>query len=390
MPNTPKVALLIETSRSYGRSLLRGIVRYSRLHGPWSFYMTPGDFEQALPKMEQWGGTGIIARIETPSLGKAILATRLPVVALDLAEHELSESNPLSQLCEMSSDSYNASRLAAQHLLEKGFRTYAFVGKPERVWSNRRRDSFVEHIEKAGFRCFVYDPPRRIKDRDWGREQSILAEWLKGLPHPVGLMACNDERGREVLEACREAKVRVPEDIAVIGVDNDTLICELSDPPMSSIAMNADRGGFEAAALLDQMMAGKIKQAQRIVVEPLHVVTRRSTNIVALSDPEVAAAVQLIHTNASQPLRVSDVVDSLGISRRSLEIRFRRTIGRSMNEEIQLAHLERAQRLLMETDMPLPKVAEEAGFNSASYLTVVFQKRYGMPPAKYRTYVRNR
>lgn len=390
MPHIPKVALLIETARGYGRGLLRGVARYARLHGPWSFYVTPGDFTQALPEMEQWGGTGIIARIETPEIAKAILATGLPTIALDLAEEQLTDGGPLSRLCEMSSDSHQAARMAAEHLLERGFRHYGFVGLPGKVWSERRERSFCQRIREAGGEPHLYPFPRRERDRQWGREQTIMAQWLRELPQPIGLMACNDDRGREVLEACRAASVQVPDQVSVIGVDNDSLLCELSDPPLSSVALNAERGGFQAAALLDKLMAGRVKRPQRIVVEPLHVVTRRSTDMVALGDADVAAALRFIRDHANRPLRVSDVVRAVCLSRRSLEIRFRRAVGRSMNLEIQRAHLECAKRLLLETDLPLPRIAEASGFNTASYLAVVFQKVVGMTPAKYRTYIRSR
>jgi LacI family transcriptional regulator len=390
MSGIRKVALLIETSREYGRGVLRGVVRYARLHGPWAFYVTPGDFEQALPEMKHWGGTGIIARIQTQKVADSILATGLPVVALDLAEKFLEPDNPLSKVSELTADSYHAAQLAAIHLMERGFRHYAFVGVADYVWSKRRRDSFVKHIKQAGYKTLVYEPPKSKHEREWGREQKFLADWLKKLPKPIGLMAANDDRGRDVLEACRAANVGVPEEIAVVGVDNDSLLCELANPPLSSVVLNAEHGGFEAASLLDRLMSGQQKTLERILVEPLQVDTRRSTDVVALEDLEVAHAVRYIHENAGRPIRVRDIVNAIGISRRTLEIRFRRSIGKSMNEKIQQAHLERAKRLLLETDLPLPKVADAAGYNSTSYLAVVFHEAFGMTPAKFRTYARNR
>ena len=390
MPDAPKVALLIETARGFGRGLLRGIARYARLHGPWGFYVTPGDFEQALPAMEQWGGTGIIARIETPKVAETILATGLPTVALDLSDEQSAPGSPLSGLSEIASDSRGAARMAAGHLLERGFRDYAFVGIAGRVWSRRREESFCAGINAAGRQVHVYQPPRRRRDREWGREQTIMAGWLRELPKPIGLMACNDDRGREVLEACRAAGVRVPEEVAVVGVDNDSLLCELSDPPLSSVALNTERGGYEVAALLDKLMRGRVRTPRRIMVEPLYVVTRRSTDVVALDDREVASALRWIGQSADRPIQVDDVVRHVGHSRRALEIRFRQAVGRSIHAEIQRVHLERAKRLLRETDLPMPKVAEASGFASPSYFGVVFRRGLGMTPARYRTHVRGR
>ena len=186
MSKVPKVALLIETSREYGRGVLRGIVRYARLHGPWAFYITPGDFEQALPKMEQWGGTGIIARIANAKVADAILAAGLPVVAMDLSEKQLAPNNPLSKVCEIISDSYHAAQLAANHLLERGFPNYAFVGIADRVWSTRRHASFVKHIRQAGYEPHVYEPPQNRCDREWGQEQKFMADWLRTCPSRSG------------------------------------------------------------------------------------------------------------------------------------------------------------------------------------------------------------
>ena len=386
----PRVALLVETARGYGRQLLRGIVRYARLHGPWSFYITPGDFEQAVPRMQQWGGTGIIARVETPKIAEAILNAGLPTIVLDLSEDELRSEHPLSQFSEVASDSHHAAQLAADHLLDRKFRHYAFVGVAGRVWSDRRETTFVASIRAAGFEPNVYRCPSRPRDRAWEREQTILADWLTQLPKPVGLMACNDDRGRQVLEACRTAEIRVPEDVAVIGVDNDELLCDLADPPLSSVALNAEQGGYRTAALLDKMMHSRLRKPCHLVVEPLYVVTRRSTDIIALDDPEVAAALRFIHLNTGRPIGVDDVVKHLQLSRRALEIRFRQTLGRTLHDEIQRTRLDRARSLLIETDLPIPKVAEAAGYNTASYLGQILHQQVGLTPAQYRRQMRGR
>lgn len=389
MKGTPKVALLIETARGYGRDLLRGIVRYARLHGPWGFYVTPGDFEQMLPRMRDWGGTGIIARIETPRVARAILDSGLPAIALDLSDRRLRTDHPLSRLSEVASDSRGAARLAAEHLIERGFRHYAFVGIPGRVWSNRRQEAFGERLRESGFAPRVYVPPRPRQSLEWDREQPELIRWLKGLPRPIGLMACNDDRGREVLEAARGAGLQVPEDVAVVGVDNDELLCELAYPPLSSVALNAEAGGYRTAALLDGMMRGRVRRPRRLLVEPVNVVTRRSTEIEAHGDPEVSAALHYIHDRAGEPIRVADVVRHVLISRRSLEIRFRNAVGRTPHAEIQRVRLDRAQRLLLETALPIPRIAEASGFSSASHLSQILRNVVGTTPTRYRRRMRS-
>jgi LacI family transcriptional regulator len=384
----PKVALLIETSRGYGRSMLRGIVRYARLHGPWSFYITPGDFEQALPKMKLWGGSGIIARVETVEMAEAIVAAGIPAVLLGADQRVAAQVPQLAGMSEVWADSEGAAKMAAEHLLDRGFKYFAYVGLPDRIWSERRRDAFCAAIRESGFDVYIYQPPRSKKDREWGREQSILAEWINELPKPVGIMACNDDRGRGVLEACRLAGVFVPEKAAVIGVDDDELFCELADPPLSSVALNAEHGGYRTAQVLDQLMKQKIHAPQRLIVEPTHVVTRRSTDVSAYSRREVSVALGYIHRNRAREFTVNDVAAATGLSRRNLEVKFRTAVGKTIHEAIQQIRLEHAKRMLRETDLPIAQVAEASGYNSTSYLTQVFGKEIGVTPAKYRSQVR--
>ena len=386
---TPRVALLIETARGYGRGLLRGIVRYARLHGPWAFYVTPGDFEQMLPKMRQWDGTGIIARIETPRVARAILQSGLPTIALGLSRKQLRPGSPLAGLSHLASDSFGAAAMAAEHLLERHFRHYAFVGVAGRVWSDERQEGFCRRIREAGFEPIVYPAPARPRQHSWAREQSALARWLAALPKPAGVMACNDDRGREVLEACRAAGVRVPEDLAVVGVDNDELLCELAEPPLSSVVLNAEQGGYRAAELLDRMMRGEVSEPRRLFVEPLCAVTRRSSDIVAVDDTEVAAALRAIHAGAGSPIRINELVERLHISRRALEMRFHKALGRTIHEEIERVRLDRAKRLLVESDFCMPRIAAMAGYQTASYLGQLFRRRLGMTPSQYRRWVRD-
>jgi len=364
--------------------MLRGIVRYARLHGPWSFYITPGDFEQALPKMRQWGGAGIIARVETPEIAEDILKANVPTVLMDVDSRIVAQVPRLAEFCEVSSDSEGGGRLAAEHLLERGFENFAYVGLPDRVWSERRGETFCAAMRTSGFDPYVYKHPRRKADRGWEREQANLAEWIEQLPKPVGIMACNDDRGYGVLEACRLAELDVPEEVAVIGVDNDELFCELADPPLSSIALNAEHGGYRTALLLDQLMQHKVKTAQKLIVEATQVVARRSTDVEAFNGPEVGAALSFIHRHRSRDFTIDDVARAIGVSRRNLEVKFRRSVGRTILAEIQRVRLDHAKRMLRETDLPIPQIAEASGYNSSSYLTQVFRKEIGVTPAKYR------
>ncbi len=384
MSDIPKVALLIETARSFGRDFLLGIAHYSRLHGNWSFHITPGDYKQVVPKMKKWGGTGMIARIPDWRMADAILKANVPTIALGLTDEQLHPNSPLAKLSEISSDPVQVSRLAAEHLLARQLTRFAYVGSEDRAWSSRREEAFEKEILERGYEVHRYQQPKRIQDRVWESEQAYLVRWISQLPTPIGLFACDDDRGREVLEACSVAGLHVPEDVAVVGVDNDEVFCELSNPPLSSVSLNAKSAGYQAAALLDAMMSGRVRKPQRIIVEAVDVVTRRSTEVIAVDDADIAAALQFIRREQGRDISVDDVVETIAVSRRHLEKRFRETIGRTILEEIQLVRLERAKQLLLETTYSVAKVASLAGFGSVGYFVQFFHKRVGKTPLKYR------
>jgi len=384
----PQVALLLETSTEYGRGLLRGIVRYSRLHGPWSLYVAPGHLEQALPKAKSWSGTGIIARIRSAEMAKLIRATGLPFVASSLDE---SGSPGLGdKFGEIRTNSAAIAQMAAAHLVERSLHHFAFCGFVGCGWSMRREEAFTQYLSDRGFRCQTHriqvanwmQQPNWIAN--WEEEQPILVEWLKWLPKPVGLMACNDICGREVLQACAAAGLRVPDDVAVVGVDNDELMCELSSPPLSSVALDLEKTGYEAARVLDGLMGDHMTGGKVVQVEPLYVATRQSTDVIAQDDRCVAAALRFIKYHAGRAISVPDVVEQTGVSRRTLERRFGSALGRSISSEITRCRVERAKRLLLETDLPSSRVAGAAGFGSIKTFDRVFRRTTGVSPRRFR------
>jgi len=378
------VALLLETSREVGRGLLRGVRRYAQLHGPWGLHIMPGDLVQTLPTMRAWGGTGIIARIATPRIARAILKTGLPVIAGPLSASQLAPSNPLSKLSEIRANGEAVGAMAAEHLLERGLRHFAFVGGSGKSnWVQRRQKAFCKRIAEAGYPCAVYSPPPGA-EQDWGREQKRLGRWLKAQPKPLGVMATLDSRGRQVIEACMESALKVPDEVAVVGVDNDELLCELCDPPLSSVMLNSEKAGYEAAALLHRMMKGETVKARCILIEPTHVVARQSTQISANADEKIADALRFIRLGVNRPLRVLDVAEHIGLSRRSLELRFRNAVGHTVLTEIRRAQLERVRAFLIETDLPIREIAAQCGFANGNYLGKIFRREFSETPQQFR------
>jgi LacI family transcriptional regulator len=381
-----RVALLIETSRSYGRDLLLGVAKYVRIHGPWSIEFEEGDPCEAIPDwFACWTGDGVIARVKTPALAKAI--ARKGVHAVDLYG-----GLPNLEIPTMRSDELAVGRMAAEHLIERGFRQFAFCGYNGTDWSDRRRNGFEQAIAKKGFPCQIFQNPLPRADRSIAeyeehgiKYEQQLNRWLTSLPRPIGLMACNDSRGRQVLTCCRAIGVMIPDEIAVIGVDKDEVFCELSDLPLSSVILNTERIGFEAAALLDRMMKGEQPPENEIVINPKGVATRRSTEVLAIEDRQIAKAVGVIREHACEGLDVPALLKAVSLSRRSLERRFIQILGRSPNAEILRIKLDRSKQLLMDSDLPLNVIAEKAGFKSQEYLSRVFKKKLGMTPGQFRS-----
>ena len=246
-----------------------------------------------LPDLRGWDATGIIGRLQGPEIVKMTLGSGLPVIAMDLSDQQRAGGLSLSKVSEIQPDSQRAGRLAAEHLLERGLKSFGYCGYEDRVWSERRRQGFCERLREAGLSCDVYRPKRKLPLL-WQRERTEVTAWLRGLPKPVGVMACNDVRGRQVIEAGILGKMSVPDAIAVVGVDDDQLLCELSNPPLSSVALNAEQGGYRAAEVLDGLMSHRMKEPQRIVVTAEWVVSRQSSDMLAVEDREVAAALRFI------------------------------------------------------------------------------------------------
>ena len=276
--------------------------------------------------------------------------------------------------------------MAAEHLLERGFRHFAYCGYPKTPingWSEEREQAFVNYLRKKGFPINVFRGHHK-NARRWALFQRSLGAWLLSLPKPIGIMAANDNRGRHVVEVCRTYKLQVPDEVAVIGVDNDQLLCQLVSPALSSVEQGAQIIGYEAAALLDQMMFGKKPAKRRFVVDPKGIVTRQSSDVLAIDDPLVARALSFIQQNAMKGIKVPDVVNSVAVSRSSLELRVKKALGCTLHSAIRKAQLARARTLIAETAMPLKQVADSTGFKSVQHMTALFGDAFGSSPAKFR------
>jgi LacI family transcriptional regulator len=383
-----RVLLMLGCSRASERGLLRGIARYARFHNPWIFYREPPFYRkppyhrlprhtQTLSPLRERGINGVIAYAANPTQVEGFLPPGFPCVLLPIEEK-------IPGRCSIVEEAHTVGRMAAEHFLDRGFTRFAFCGFDHMYWSRVRQEGFTQRLAEAGFPVHLYEPPRPSGNLAWEAEQTFMADWLRSLPKPVGLMVCNDDRAQQVVEANKAAETHIPDEIAVLGVDNDDIICDLTHPPLSSIALNFDEAGYEAAAQLDRQMRGKGVSLQEILLRPTHIHTRRSTDVLAVENPVVAEALRFIRTHAGSVLSVQDVVEAASTSRRVLERQFRRMVGAGIYQEIQRAHIERACRMLVETNWSLADVAGQCGFSNPVHFSVAFKRQMHLTPEEHR------
>lgn len=379
-----QVGLLIDFSRSYGRRVLLGIAKFVREHHEWSILSEEWRWTDPVPDwVKEWKGDGLIAWLETPELASLVQSLDVPVVDV--------RGSSGCDLPLIDTDNSLVGQLAAEHLMQRGFRHYAFCGFVGANYSDSRGHCFSERIARAGFHCHSYRPPETSRNSQTIELekrgllfQDHLARWVKSLPKPVGIMTCNDIRGQQVMNACRRVDVMVPEEAAVIGVDNDELFCELSDPPLSSVALDTLRIGYEAATLLERLISGEKPPDQPILIPPGGIITRRSTDVLAMEDRQLAAGARFLRDHIFDPITVNDMARAAGMSRRVFERRFVDQVGRAPKAEVLRLRIERVKELLTDTDWPLAQISERTGFKHSEYLHTVFTQKTGTTPGKFR------
>ncbi len=371
-----RVALLMDIRTAYDHGVARGIMRYARDRSTWRLFGHGWTFNQ-VRDARTWDGHGIITRIHHPTEAHALLALGVPVV-------DVCRTTPHPQVHSAANDDVEAGRLAGRHHLGNGHRHFAYCGADIGLWSQRRRSGFAAGIGIAEEHLPTFLHP----DAWWrrpGRASRALTDWLRRLPLPVAIFAGNDYIGVKLANACAQLGLTVPDQVALVGVDNEEVLCEFANPPLSSVPCDTERMGYAAARLLDRLMeGGESTPAQHIAIPPLPLVVRASSNRFTTSDAAVLAALRRIHHGGGLDLGVPEAVAATGLSRRALELRFRSEMGRSIHDEIIRARLLCACQLLTTTADPIRTVATASGFASAPRFHQVFRTHLGMPPTDYR------
>ena len=381
MRKSVHILLGIPTDLDFGRGVIQGIIRFGATTN-WILGSTPVDGRAAPDdgtanwSVEERGG--VIAAIDTPQQAQAFKALNLPCVNVSSALGDPSVPT-------VSCDDKMIGSIAASHFLERQMRHFGFVGRAGYADAEIKRAGFSERLAVDGItKVSSHEAPQKFTPESF----KSLCEWIESLSKPAGVFATSDNLGRIVIDACRAAAIRVPGQISVLGCGNDSVICGLTSPSLSSVSLPGERVGFEAADLLTALMSGKKHIEKRRLIQVSSVIPRESTDNVSVRDPDVANALRFIFAHAGEWIGVRELLLALPVQRRSLERKFRKVLGRSPLEEIRRVRVDLAKQLLSSTDLPMPIVARRSGFSEAKQLSQVFRALVGTTPTTYRAQFR--
>lgn len=384
MHKVRKIILMLDSSRAADRGIIRGIMEYAHLRGNWSFYrykprfrtppFTPSQSDNILERLQEFDADGIVGYIpDEKKVISSIFNKKFPAVALPIRKPIEGFINILQ--------SEKVGVIGAEHLLERGFKHFAFCGTQD-YWSAVRQKGFCGYLEATGHVVDQYPLYSERQKRE--NELDQIATWLNKLPEPVGIMASNDERSADLVEACQLIDLKIPEQVAILGVDNDEMICGLSNPRLSSIKLNFEHVGYQSAKILDDLIAGWKSQAPEPVFQPLGIVTRQSTDILSIEDKQVVSAVQFIRNNTRRNIHVQDVVDNSTLSIRALQQRFKKSLGKGINQEIRRIRIRQFADMLVNTNLTIYQIANELEINDVNHISRLFKKEMGTTPIEYR------
>lgn len=384
-----RVILLVEGTSAYGRGCLRGIARYARAHGGWYFFHHARFMTEptSLAALRAWKADAVIARIEDREIANTIKALKLPTI-------DLRGTINVPGVVSINTDDRAVIEMAGEHLISNGLKHLAFCGYPGIDFSDGREREFLNYRPAQTIDKHVFRPGLPARKRQAGRKISYeergvedwhsLQAWLRELPKPVGVICCNDTRGRQVLEACADADIKVPYDVSVVGVDDDDVMCELACPSMTSVAPNVETIGFDAAKILDGILSGEPPPPSPIFYPPVTIEVRGSSDMTALSDPTLIQAVRLIRAKVGEGINVKQLLTEVPVSRSTFERQFREFLGCTPYEYILRCRIDRVKQLLVNTNYPVSKITRMAGFRGVAHMAAVFRARTGQTPSQFR------
>jgi LacI family transcriptional regulator len=376
-PQPKRVAVLIEIDDSWGRNVLEAIASYA-CDRNWQLLLCPRDGQRRLRIPYSWSGDGILALLRDSTLAEHVRSLSLPTV--DVSAMNLEQR----WLGHVLTDDHVRATMAFEHFRQRRLENFACYCPPMGRYSDDRGKKFETVVVKAGYTCELYQEPTPTVNDDSSSTTDYAVDWLMTLSRPVGVFAADPFPARQLVQACATANLSVPADVAILSGDEDDLLCERVRPPITSIELASHRIGFEASKMLDGMMRTRKIPESPVLVTPLRVCPRRSTDSLSVADPELAAVVKTIWERASEEFEIDELAEAAAISRRKLELRFREVLGCSIADEIRRIRLEKARQLIVTTSLSVYSVAVATGFSSGPYLTHIFRKHFGVTPSELR------
>jgi LacI family transcriptional regulator len=383
MNNAIRILMLVDFSDEYSRAFLRGISKYAEVHGPWSFCRMPPSFrekhgiEGVLKFAKEWRADGIIANLYDNDELKMVVESGICIIAQDFKER-------FEGIPNLTGNYFHTGELAAEYFLSKGYENFAFSGFSEYVWSRERSEGYIDRIQKEGYKVNLFNTKDNAEHEMWYYNDSPLSQWLKDLAKPLAVFTCDDNHAIQIVEACKINRIKVPDEVSVLGVDNDEMNCNLSNPPLSSIALDVENAGYKVGELMESMINKEHNFYEDIIVEPTTIISRQSTDVFAIKDIHVLKALRYISDNINEKIQVADVLDNVPLCRRSLEKRFTTIIGRSIYQEILYQKMERATFLLLATKLSVFDIAIQCGLDDDKNFSRLFQKMRNYTPLQYR------
>lgn len=378
-----RLLIITDFTESFPYSLLKGIIRYAREHEQWEICRMPPAYKKSLgihgvvSWALNWGADVVIGQFEQNDEVGLFEKNGIVAIAQDYKQR-------FKEIPNITADYIGTGAMAARFYLEKGFRNFAFFGFSNVCWSDERRDGFRMEVEKAGFGDHFFEYNMQEIENLWYYERASVGEWLKSLPLPIAVMASDDNQANNLIEACNAFGIKVPAELSIIGVDNDEVICNLSNPTLSSIAVDIEDGGYMTAELAERLVNDPSAKVRDVVLRPVKIVNRISTAAFATSDEEIQKAVRFIHMNLQNKISVTDVVNNIALSRRLLETRFRNVTGKSVYQYITAERVQYFAEQLLTTNEQVFNIAVSMGENDSKVISRSFKAHYGCTPGEYR------
>ncbi len=382
MENLKNILLLIQPKRKYTFGLIQGFTEYAKSCAhDWAIcrsfdYRNSERNSHLMDMVHSKMVQGVFLR--EPENLEEYVKSGIPIISAPYSKRKIND------VINIVADHKAIGEMGAKHMLERGFKHFAFCGFNEWWWSLERELGYSQAIIDAGYDIRFYTPPLNNSHAAWFEEPTLIAQWLESLPKPVAIMACNDDRAAQLVEASKIAGMRVPDDVAILGVGNDITLCDTSYPPISSIQLDLEKSGYEAAQKLANWINGKKDEDNLVSIQPVKVIVRQSSNILTVQDETVAQAVKYIHQHNQKALKVDQVARAVAISRRQLEKKFRRELDRSVHFEIKQARILRIRKLLVESDMTITEIACQLDFPDVAHISRYFRDMVGMTPLEFR------